>query len=118
MRAVERYQGPWNRKLANKILIIGNKGDPITPLASAKELAELLGPRSAVLLERDGYGVSVLIFLVAKHRRIPQACRAINCIRFISAHIPCGGIYLHESCHYQIHGSWEVAGAPHRLRDE
>ena len=61
-RAVERYKGPWNRKLANKILIIGNKGDPITPLASAKKLAELLGPRSAVLLERDGYGVSLVIF--------------------------------------------------------
>jgi len=56
LRAVERYQGPWNRKLANKILIIGNKGDPITPLASSKKLAELLGPKSAVLLERDGYG--------------------------------------------------------------
>ena len=118
MRAVERYQGPWNRKLANKILIIGNKGDPITPLASAKELAELLGPRSAVLLERDGYGVSVLIFRVAEHGRISQACHAINCIRFTLAYIPCRGIYLHESCHYQVHGSWGVAGAPHRLCDE
>lgn len=58
VRAVERYHGPWNRKLVNKILIIGNKADPITPLGSAKQLAELLGPKSAVLLERDGYGVS------------------------------------------------------------
>ena len=62
MRAVERYQGPWNRKLANKVLVIGNKGDPITPLASAKKLASLLGAKSAVLLERDGYGVSLPAF--------------------------------------------------------
>ena len=62
MRAVERYQGPWNRKLSNKVLVIGNKGDPITPLVSAKKLAELLGPQNALLLERDGYGVSSLAF--------------------------------------------------------
>ena len=60
-RAVERFQDPWNHKLANKILVIGNKGDPVTPLANAKKVAELLGPSNAVLLERDGYGVSVLI---------------------------------------------------------
>ena len=62
VRAVERYQGPWNRKLANKVLVIGNKGDPITPLASAKKLVELLDPKKAVLLERDGYGVNSLAF--------------------------------------------------------
>jgi hypothetical protein len=70
---VERFQGPWNHKLANKILVIGNKGDPITPLASAKKVAELLGPGSAVLLERDGYGVSVLVStLLPLFRRKPE----------------------------------------------
>ena len=58
---MERFQGPWNHNLSNKILIIGNKGDPITPLANAKKVVELLGPSSAVLLERDGYGVSALV---------------------------------------------------------
>ena len=65
MRAVERYHGPWNRKFANKVLVIGNKGDPITPLASAKKLIQLFGPKNAVLLERDGYGVSSLSLLSA-----------------------------------------------------
>lgn len=55
-RAVERFQGPWNHKLANPILIIGNRGDAITPLSSAKQIADLLG-NSAALLTRDGYGV-------------------------------------------------------------
>jgi len=80
-RAVERFQGPWNHKLANKILVIGNKGDPITPLANAKKVAELLGPRSAVLLERDGYGVSVLVspaFISAQARRLVHRSRVIH----------------------------------------
>jgi membrane-associated HD superfamily phosphohydrolase len=56
-RAVERYTGPFNRKLVNKILVIGtspvinstyrvltpfvlgNYNDPVTPLGSAERVA-------------------------------------------------------------------------------
>ncbi|SCZ99208.1 BZ3500_MvSof-1268-A1-R1_Chr3-1g05878 [Microbotryum saponariae] len=33
----ERFNGPWNSKLKNKVLIIGNTADPITPLTSARK---------------------------------------------------------------------------------
>ncbi|QRV77215.1 Abhydrolase domain-containing protein [Ceratobasidium sp. AG-Ba] len=55
VRAVERYTGPWNKKLANPILVIGNEADPVTPYRSAKSVADALGD-SAVLVEQDDYG--------------------------------------------------------------
>ncbi|CCO33747.1 Putative hydrolase Mb2247c OS=Mycobacterium bovis (strain ATCC BAA-935 / AF2122/97) GN=Mb2247c PE=3 SV=1 [Rhizoctonia solani AG-1 IB] len=55
VRAVERYTGPWNKKLANPILVIGNEADPITPYISAKKVADALGD-SAILIEQDDYG--------------------------------------------------------------
>ncbi|QRW17406.1 Abhydrolase domain-containing protein [Rhizoctonia solani] len=55
VRAVERYTGPWNKKLANPILVIGTEGDPVTPYISAKKVADALGD-SAVLIEQDDYG--------------------------------------------------------------
>lgn len=58
-RAVERYTGPWNKKLKNPILVIGNTADPVTPFANAKLMADLLGD-SAVLLKQDGFGHSSL----------------------------------------------------------
>ncbi|KAG9085836.1 hypothetical protein FRC06_003432 [Ceratobasidium sp. 370] len=58
VRAVERYTGPWNKKLTNPILVIGNEADPITPFKNAKRVADALG-ESAVLIEQDDYGVSV-----------------------------------------------------------
>ncbi|KAG8931574.1 hypothetical protein FRC02_002502 [Tulasnella sp. 418] len=54
-RAVERFQGPWNHQLRNPILVIGNKADPVTPLAAAKWVRNGLGS-SAVLMEVEGYG--------------------------------------------------------------
>ncbi|KAF8320850.1 hypothetical protein DL93DRAFT_2216208 [Clavulina sp. PMI_390] len=54
-RAVERYAGPWNATLSEKVLIIANQGDPVTPRASAELVAGMLGNSSAFLL-RDGYG--------------------------------------------------------------
>ncbi|KAG8736011.1 hypothetical protein FRC10_009884 [Ceratobasidium sp. 414] len=53
--AVERYTGPWNKKLSNPILVIGNEADPITPYKNAKSVADALG-ESAVLIEQDDYG--------------------------------------------------------------
>ncbi|EUC61817.1 hydrolase, putative [Rhizoctonia solani AG-3 Rhs1AP] len=55
VRAVERFTGPWNKKLSNPILVIGNEADPITPYVSAKHVADSLGS-SAVLIEQDDYG--------------------------------------------------------------
>ncbi|CAE6440885.1 unnamed protein product [Rhizoctonia solani] len=55
VRAVERYTGPWNKKLANPILVIGNEADPVTPYISAKKVADRLGD-SAILIQQDDYG--------------------------------------------------------------
>ncbi|KAH7344213.1 Alpha/Beta hydrolase protein [Rhizoctonia solani] len=59
VRAVERYVGPWNKKLSNPILVIGNEADPVTPFISAKNVADALGD-SAILIEQDDYGHSSL----------------------------------------------------------
>ncbi|KAF8582474.1 alpha/beta-hydrolase [Ramaria rubella] len=55
VRAVERFTGPFNHTLANIILVIGNKADPITPFANAKRIATMLGD-SARLVEQNGFG--------------------------------------------------------------
>ncbi|CAE6498727.1 unnamed protein product, partial [Rhizoctonia solani] len=55
VRAVERFTGPFNHTLKNKIMVIGNLADPITPFVSAKAVADALGD-SAVLLKHNGYG--------------------------------------------------------------
>ncbi|KAG8720004.1 hypothetical protein FRC09_010255 [Ceratobasidium sp. 395] len=55
VRAVERYTGPWNKKLSNPILVIGNEADPVTPYINAKHVTDALG-ESAVLIEQDDYG--------------------------------------------------------------
>ncbi|KAJ3100594.1 hypothetical protein HDU97_002124 [Phlyctochytrium planicorne] len=56
-RPVERYQGPWNAKLNNKILIISSLLDPVTPLASAEKVHALLSPsNSSYFLLHKGYG--------------------------------------------------------------
>ncbi|KAG8701909.1 hypothetical protein FRC09_005064, partial [Ceratobasidium sp. 395] len=55
VRAVERFTGPWNSKLSNPILVIGNEADPVTPFRSAKAVADALGD-SAILIEQDDYG--------------------------------------------------------------
>ncbi|KAL1757021.1 Alpha/Beta hydrolase protein [Schizophyllum commune] len=54
-RAVERYTGPWDSKLKNPVLIIGNTADPVTPFENAQLMANLLGD-SAVLVKQDGLG--------------------------------------------------------------
>ncbi|PIL25656.1 hypothetical protein GSI_11406 [Ganoderma sinense ZZ0214-1] len=54
-RAIERYMGPFNKTLANRILVIGNTYDPITPFVAAKTVAEGLGD-SATLVRMNGFG--------------------------------------------------------------
>lgn len=78
VRAVERFAGPFDHKLANTIIVLGNKVnasrccyavsrlmpatqlDPVTPFVNAQKIAATLGS-SARLLEQDGIGVSGLI---------------------------------------------------------
>ena len=51
----DRYMGPWNRRTANPILLIGNRrGDPATPYEDAVSTSKLLA--SARLLTLDSYG--------------------------------------------------------------
>src|SRR5829696_7052013 len=49
-----RYTGPWDRRTARPIVVIGNRFDPATAYGNAQRVARRLG--SAVLLTLDGYG--------------------------------------------------------------
>ncbi|RDX45246.1 hypothetical protein OH76DRAFT_1007738 [Lentinus brumalis] len=55
VRAVERYEGPFNKTLANPILVIGNTFDPATPFSGAKAVADELGDHAA-LVRLNGFG--------------------------------------------------------------
>ncbi|CAE6481040.1 unnamed protein product [Rhizoctonia solani] len=55
---VERYAGPWNRTLANPVMVISSSVDPITPLASARFINDALGDMSRlVIVNAPGHGV-------------------------------------------------------------
>ncbi|RPD63565.1 alpha/beta-hydrolase [Lentinus tigrinus ALCF2SS1-6] len=60
VRSVERYQGPFNKKLANKIIVGSNTYDPITTLAGAQKLTSLLG-EDAVLVRLNGFGHTAIV---------------------------------------------------------
>ncbi|KAG9090712.1 hypothetical protein FRC06_000915, partial [Ceratobasidium sp. 370] len=58
VNGVERYAGPWNKTLANPIVVISSTVDPITPLASAKFVNDALGNSSRlVTVTAPGHGV-------------------------------------------------------------
>ena len=52
--AQDRYTGPWNRRTASTILVIGNTGDPLTAYQDSVAMSRLLA--RARLLTVDGYG--------------------------------------------------------------
>jgi pimeloyl-ACP methyl ester carboxylesterase len=53
----DHYAGPWDRKTANPVLVIGNrKGDPATPYEDAQSTAELLGDARLLSLDTFGHG--------------------------------------------------------------
>ncbi|KDO21823.1 hypothetical protein SPRG_12640 [Saprolegnia parasitica CBS 223.65] len=53
---IERFAGPWNKTLANKILILNNVHDPVTPLVAAEHMHNVFGANNSVLVVREGYG--------------------------------------------------------------
>ena len=58
-RSVERLPPFRRQKLRNKILVLGNTADPITPVASARYVTELLDDQ-AVMVEQLGFGHTTL----------------------------------------------------------
>jgi pimeloyl-ACP methyl ester carboxylesterase len=58
-RAADRYSGPWNRRTANPVLVIGNTYDPSTAYRGAVAMARDLA--RARLLTVNGYGHTELL---------------------------------------------------------
>lgn len=55
--AKERFDGDFSKvKSKNPILVVNNRHDPVTPLASARNVSETF--EGSVLLEQNNYGVS------------------------------------------------------------
>ncbi|MBB4677621.1 alpha/beta hydrolase [Crossiella cryophila] len=54
----DRYAGPWHKKTANPIVVIGNYYDPATPYAFSQRMAKQLG--SARLVSVDSFGHAIL----------------------------------------------------------
>ncbi|CAL1710000.1 unnamed protein product [Somion occarium] len=65
----ERYTGPWNHTLNNPILILSNTADPVTPIASGRSVASLLGNSSRLLvLDSPGHcSLSLNSLCMARH---------------------------------------------------
>ncbi|KAJ3105187.1 hypothetical protein HDU96_008671 [Phlyctochytrium bullatum] len=55
-KPVERFAGPWKHKMKNKIFILTNTLDPVTPLESAQKVFDILGKENSALLIQDGLG--------------------------------------------------------------
>ena len=59
VKSADRYTGPWNRRTAHPVLVIGNTFDPATPYRSAVAMSRQLA--RARLLTMDGYGHTALL---------------------------------------------------------
>ncbi|NJP90419.1 alpha/beta hydrolase [Nonomuraea sp. FMUSA5-5] len=57
-RSQDRYEGPWNARTANPILLVGITGDPATPYQNSVTLSRHLA--NSRLLTVDGYGHTAL----------------------------------------------------------
>jgi hypothetical protein len=55
VEAAERFAGPWNHELKNKIMVIGVTGDPVTPVESAQKLERIMDGNS-VFHQHHGWG--------------------------------------------------------------
>jgi len=59
VRTADPYSGPWNRRPARPVLVVGNTADPATPYANAVAMAAQLS--RARLLTVKGYGHTELL---------------------------------------------------------
>ncbi|KAI0820124.1 alpha/beta-hydrolase [Trametes gibbosa] len=71
VRAVERYQGPFNKTLASKVMVVSNTFDPATPVSGAQHVAFLLG-ESATLVRQNAFG----------HTSIAAPSQCLNALMF------------------------------------
>jgi pimeloyl-ACP methyl ester carboxylesterase len=86
-RAADRYAGPWDRRTAKPILVIGNTFDPDTPYEGADAMADELA--RARLLTVDGYGHTALLN--------PSACAiAYESSYFVDGTLPPPGIVCQQ----------------------
>jgi pimeloyl-ACP methyl ester carboxylesterase len=46
-----RFTGTWNATLKQPMLVVGNTADPITPLTSAREINQLMGDSSRLIIQ-------------------------------------------------------------------
>lgn len=72
-RSSNNYRGPWNRRTANPILVVGNTGDPSTPYVNSVGMATQLS--RARLLTVIGWGHTTVLN--------PSACAK----RYIAAYL-------------------------------
>ena len=85
--ATDHYAGPWNRRTASPILIVGNTTDPATPYSNSVAMARDLA--RARLLTVRGYG----------HTEItnPSACAANYETRYmLTGALPPAGTVCHQ----------------------
>lgn len=64
-KAKEIYSGSWKVKTKNPLLFIGSGRDPVTPLSSA--MANSANFSGSVVLQHNGYGVSLLKLMCGRH---------------------------------------------------
>jgi pimeloyl-ACP methyl ester carboxylesterase len=60
MDAKERYTGDFRVDPAHPVLLISTQNDPVSPLASAKNMSSSW--KGGVILEQEGYGVGLFLF--------------------------------------------------------
>ncbi|MFJ4468410.1 alpha/beta hydrolase [Streptomyces sp. NPDC089424] len=57
--AQDSYRGPWDRRTAHPVLVVGTTNDPATPFSGARAMARELA--DARLLTHEGYGHTALV---------------------------------------------------------
>ncbi|KAI0769262.1 alpha/beta-hydrolase [Trametes elegans] len=93
-RAVERYQGPFNKTLANKVLMLSNTLDPVTSLTGAKAVAKAAGDNAKLVL-LAGLGHSTI--------QLPSKCLdALKLSYFVNGTLPENDTLCEADSDYEI----------------
>ena len=56
--AADRYTGPWHRRIANPVLVIGTTHDPATPYEGSEAMARQLAHARLLTVDGDGHGTT------------------------------------------------------------